>query len=117
MTALTPRGYFRSNWNIFDFLVVSISVIEFIIAVAGGALLSALNVLRSFRVLRIFRLASSYPTLQILVTVVFKTLASIRNLLIILLVFLCICSLMALHLFGFDEKPDHFVTPDWNFIV
>jgi hypothetical protein len=41
------------------------------------------------------------------------------NLLIILFVFLCICTLLALHLFGFEEKPSDFggELPAWNFKV
>lgn len=48
------KGFFRENWNVFDFLVVGISLVPH----HGG-----LAVLRSLRVLQVMRLISSLPSI------------------------------------------------------
>jgi voltage-gated sodium channel len=54
LVAFGPR-FFRSGWNILDFLVVSISLVP-----ATGAF----SVLRSLRILRVLRLISTVPRLR-----------------------------------------------------
>ena len=44
LIALSPKFYFREGWNIFDFVIVALSLIEL-----GLASVSGLSVLRSFR--------------------------------------------------------------------
>jgi len=45
--AMTPMKYFRNGWNVFDFLIVTVSLIELSLANVKG-----LSVLRSFRLVR-----------------------------------------------------------------
>jgi hypothetical protein len=59
MLALYPLRYFKSAWNVFDFIVVSLSLVEFFLAVANVSAFSGLSVLRTFRLLRILRLATT----------------------------------------------------------
>lgn len=58
LIALSPKFYFREGWNIFDFVIVVLSLLEL-----GLASVSGLSVLRSFRlvsiVLTVFRLKES----------------------------------------------------------
>ena len=42
--AMTPAKFFRNGWNVFDFIIVTISLIEL-----GLANVKGLSVLRSFR--------------------------------------------------------------------
>ena len=42
--AMTPSKFFRNGWNVFDFIIVTISLIEL-----GLANVKGLSVLRSFR--------------------------------------------------------------------
>jgi voltage-gated sodium channel type II alpha len=44
MMAMSPKYYFQEGWNIFDFIIVALSLIEL-----GLANVSGLSVLRSFR--------------------------------------------------------------------
>jgi hypothetical protein len=46
--AMSPKFYFQEGWNIFDFIIVALSLIEL-----GLANVSGLSVLRSFRLVRI----------------------------------------------------------------
>ena len=54
LLALGPR-FFRSGWNIFDFLIVSISLVR-----RPGPL----EILRALRILRVLRLLSQVPKLR-----------------------------------------------------
>jgi hypothetical protein len=57
LIALFPRQYFRDNWNNFDFMVVVLSLFSMAIGFASSGLnIPGLNMLRIFRVARIFRL-------------------------------------------------------------
>ena len=68
MIALYPVRYFKSAWNIFDFIVVTLSLVEFFLMIAHVSGLSGLSVLRTFRLLRILRLATnSFAMLMILI--------------------------------------------------
>ena len=44
MMAMSPKYYFKEGWNIFDFIIVSLSLLEL-----GLDNVSGLSVLRSFR--------------------------------------------------------------------
>ena len=45
LMAMSPKYYFQEGWNIFDFLIVTLSLVELAFASAS----SGLSVLRSFR--------------------------------------------------------------------
>ena len=47
MMAMSPKYYFKEGWNIFDFIIVSLSLLEL-----GLDNVSGLSVLRSFRLVR-----------------------------------------------------------------
>lgn len=44
LMAMSPKFYFKEGWNIFDFIIVSLSLLEL-----GLENVSGLSVLRSFR--------------------------------------------------------------------
>ena len=44
LMAMSPKFYFKEGWNIFDFIIVSLSLLEL-----GLDNVSGLSVLRSFR--------------------------------------------------------------------
>jgi voltage-gated sodium channel type II alpha len=50
LMAMSPKFYFKEGWNIFDFIIVSLSLLEL-----GMANVSGLSVLRSFRLVSIFQ--------------------------------------------------------------
>ncbi len=67
-----PWNYFKDSWNIFDFAIVVISLSEFILPVNA----SIVMVLRLVRIVRVFRLITALPKLQILVGALLKSLPS-----------------------------------------
>ena len=47
LMAMSPKYYFQEGWNIFDFIIVALSIVEL-----GLSNVSGLSVLRSFRLVR-----------------------------------------------------------------
>ena len=73
-THLHGRRYFRDGMNIFDCLVVVISVTEMVLDIIPSVSgLGPLSVLRAFRLLRIFRLARSWRDLNIIIRGMFNS--------------------------------------------
>ena len=52
---VTGRGFFRDPWNVFDFIVITLSLMP---------QTGPLSVLRALRILRVLRLVSAVPTLR-----------------------------------------------------
>ena len=62
LMAMSPKYYFQEGWNIFDFAIVTLSLVEFVTEGMGG-----FTVLRSFRLVRLTHHTNShsYPLLNI----------------------------------------------------
>jgi len=102
LIGLGAREYCRDQMNIFDGLVVVFSFVEIAInetSKNGGN--NSLSVLRSFRLLRVFKLARSWKQLNQIISTIFKSLSSISYLSLILLLFIFIFSLLGMQLFGY----------------
>ena len=65
LMAMSPKYYFQEGWNIFDFAIVTLSLVEFVTEGMGG-----FTVLRSFRLVRLTHHTNShsYPVLNIFYT-------------------------------------------------
>lgn len=88
-------GYIKDAFNVFDGIVVIISLIELAGAGAGGV-----SVLRTFRLMRIFKLIRFLPTLQKQIQVMLETLDSVMTFLGLLTIFIFTASILGMHLFG-----------------
>ncbi|KAL8566099.1 hypothetical protein ACOMHN_051825 [Nucella lapillus] len=93
--AMSPHLYFKDGWNIFDFIIVTLSLAEL-----GFSGLPGLSVLRAFRLLRVFKLAKSWATLNMLISIVARTVSAIGNLVIVLWIVVFIFAVMGQQLFG-----------------
>lgn len=93
-------GFLNDMMNIFDSLVVSISIVELTLGSSNLSALKSIRVLRAFRVLRITRLIRSLNYMKIVMAVV----SSVINefIYILLLLFLCIFiyTLLGMQIFG-----------------
>ncbi|KZS07171.1 Sodium channel protein, partial [Daphnia magna] len=116
LIAISPKFYFREGWNIFDFIIVFLSLLEL-----GLEGVSGLSVLRSFRLLRVFKLAKSWPTLNLLISIMGKTVGALGNLTFVLCIIIFIFAVMGMQLFGknyidnVDRFPDKEL-PRWHFM-
>lgn len=143
---MSPKYYFQEGWNIFDFLIVALSLLEL-----GLEGVQGLSVLRSFRLvsvnfsaimiprlfssvsyinylnkkchlfqLRVFKLAKSWPTLNLLISIMGKTVGALGNLTFVLCIIIFIFAVMGMQLFGknYTDNVDRFPDgdlPRWNF--
>uniref|UniRef100_A0A4W3HN90 Sodium channel protein type 4 subunit alpha B-like n=1 Tax=Callorhinchus milii TaxID=7868 RepID=A0A4W3HN90_CALMI len=93
--ALDPYFYFQQGWNIFDSIIVSLSLMEL-----GLANVDGLSVLRSFRLLRVFKLAKSWPTLNTLIKIIGNSVGALGNLTLVLAIIVFIFAVVGMQLFG-----------------
>ncbi|XP_053555693.1 sodium channel protein type 4 subunit alpha [Bombina bombina] len=93
--ALDPYYYFQVGWNIFDSIIVTLSLVEL-----GLANVEGLSVLRSFRLLRVFKLAKSWPTLNMLIKIISNSFGALGNLTLVLAIIVFIFAVVGMQLFG-----------------
>ncbi|MCR9257014.1 MAG: ion transporter [Alphaproteobacteria bacterium] len=89
------RDFFRSSWNIFDFLIVAISL---------APLAANLSVLRALRILRVLRLMSIVPSMRKVVTALLSAVPGIMSVAAVLGITFYVFSVLATKLFG--GSPD-----------
>uniref|UniRef100_A0A7N8Y2J3 Voltage-dependent T-type calcium channel subunit alpha-1H n=1 Tax=Mastacembelus armatus TaxID=205130 RepID=A0A7N8Y2J3_9TELE len=88
-------GYIRNPYNIFDSVIVIISVWEIIGQADGG-----LSVLRTFRLLRVLKLVRFLPALRRQLVVLMKTMDNVATFCMLLMLFIFTFSILGMHLFG-----------------
>lgn len=84
-------SFFRSGWNVFDFVIVLISAIS---------LGSGFAILRSLRILRILRLISVVPQMRLVVEALIKALPGMGSILGVLILIYYVSAVLAVKLFG-----------------
>uniref|UniRef100_A0A8C9DNN9 Sodium channel protein n=1 Tax=Prolemur simus TaxID=1328070 RepID=A0A8C9DNN9_PROSS len=97
--AMDPYYYFQEGWNIFDGIIVSLSLMEL-----GLSNVEGLSVLRSFRLLRVFKLAKSWPTLNMLIKIIGNSVGALGNLTLVLAIIVFIFAVVGMQLFGKSYK-------------
>ncbi|XP_048470348.1 sodium channel protein type 4 subunit alpha-like [Rhincodon typus] len=115
LIALDPYHYFQVGWNIFDSIIVTLSLVEL-----GLANVQGLSVLRSFRLLRVFKLAKSWPTLNMLIKIIGNSVGALGNLTLVLAIIVFIFAVVGMQLFGKMYKQcvckisDDCTLPRWH---
>uniref|UniRef100_A0A8C5WM75 Sodium channel protein n=1 Tax=Leptobrachium leishanense TaxID=445787 RepID=A0A8C5WM75_9ANUR len=99
LIALDPYYYFQKGWNIFDSIIVCLSLMEVMLTKTGG-----FSVLRSFRLLRVFKLAKSWPTLNMLIKIIGNSVGALGNLTLVLAIIVFIFAVVGMQLFGKSYK-------------
>ncbi|XP_060776239.1 sodium channel, voltage gated, type VIII, alpha subunit b isoform X3 [Neoarius graeffei] len=99
LIAMDPYYYFQEGWNIFDGFIVSLSLVEL-----GLSDVEGLSVLRSFRLLRVFKLAKSWPTLNMLIKIIGNSVGALGNLTLVLAIIVFIFAVVGMQLFGKSYK-------------
>ncbi len=99
LVALGPR-FFRSPWNVFDFIIVGIALVP-------GA--QGMSVLRALRILRVLRVISVAPRLRRVVEGFITALPGMGSVFLLMAIIFYIGAVMATKLFG-DTFPEWFGT-------
>ncbi|XP_041867645.1 voltage-dependent T-type calcium channel subunit alpha-1H isoform X3 [Melanotaenia boesemani] len=97
-------GYIKNPYNIFDSIIVIISVWEIIGQSDGG-----LSVLRTFRLLRVLKLVRFLPALRRQLVVLMKTMDNVATFCMLLMLFIFTFSILGMHLFGckFSQQQEN----------
>ncbi|XP_069395189.1 sodium channel, voltage gated, type VIII, alpha subunit b isoform X4 [Paralichthys olivaceus] len=115
LIAMDPYYYFQEGWNCFDGFIVTLSLVEL-----GLADVEGLSVLRSFRLLRVFKLAKSWPTLNMLIKIIGNSVGALGNLTLVLAIIVFIFAVVGMQLFGKSYKDcvckiaEECVLPRWH---
>jgi len=94
-----PWRYFADGWNVFDFTILALCLLP-----VGGPFAA---VLRLARVLRLLRLVSALPKLQLLVGALLKSLSAMGYVSLLLALLFYIYAVAGVQLFGRTD-PAHF---------
>ncbi|WP_421725505.1 ion transporter [Bauldia sp.] len=89
--------FFRSGWNVFDFVIVAIALVPTV---------EWLSVMRALRILRAFRLLSVMPQMRQVVTALLGAIPAMGSVILLLTLVFYVSAVMATKLFGADY-------PDW----
>ena len=100
LRSLCYRFKFFTNedrwWNIFDFIIVSVSILAV-----------QYSVLRTLRILRILRIISSFQSMKLVVNAVIKTIPSMIRITMLLSIFYYVYGVLCVEFFG-KEFPEWF---------
>lgn len=89
-------GFFKSGWNIFDFIIVTIAWIP-----ASGPL----SVLRALRILRILRLLSVVPQMRRVVSALGHSIPGMASVVAVLCLLFYVSAVLTTKLFGTHPDP------------
>jgi hypothetical protein len=106
-----PKAYIRDRYNIFDAMIVSLSIVDVCLSysIAGeddsnnGK--GAISAFRAFRLIRVFKLAKSWKKLQKLIHTIMKSLVDISSFSVLLFLLILIYVLLGMEIFA--EKISH----------
>ena len=103
MTATLPRlgTFFRNGWNVFDFVIVTVSLLPI-----NGEFA---NIGRLLRLMRILRLVSVAPQLRLIITTMLTSIPSMGHVVLLLGMLLYIYGIAGFYLFA-DVDPDRWGT-------
>ncbi|XP_055858616.1 sodium channel protein 60E isoform X2 [Episyrphus balteatus] len=107
------KEFFLCGWNIFDLIIVTASLLDIIFELVDG-----LSVLRGLRLLRVLKLAQSWTTMKVLLSIIISTIGALGNLTLILVIVIYIFAVIGMQLFSKDYTPEKFdpdPVPRWNF--
>ena len=89
--------FFRSNWNVFDFLIVAIAWMP-----ASGPL----SVLRALRILRVLRLLSVVPQMRRVIAALGHSIPGMASVVAVLCLLFYVSAVLATKLFGVNQDPN-----------
>ena len=83
--------FFKEGWNIFDFLIVAVSLIP-----AAGTF----SILRALRILRVLRMFSVIPRLRAVIQALLEAIPGMASILMVLILVYYVAAVLATQLFG-----------------
>lgn len=93
----STAAFFRDGWNVFDLVIVISALVP-----ASNGIGPALRILRVFRVLR---LVKTIPELRLIVTVLLRSVASMKYVSLLAVILFYVYAVIGVKLFGSDGHP------------
>ena len=105
------KNYLRDKFNIFDAVIVIISLVDFSIYASGvidseGDDSDIFSAFRALRLLRVIKLARQWKEFQKILTKTMKSLGEVSNFTLILFLFMFIMALLGMELFAYSVVFD-----------
>ncbi|XP_010833874.1 PREDICTED: sodium channel protein type 5 subunit alpha [Bison bison bison] len=113
--ALDPYYYFQQGWNIFDSIIVILSLMELRMTMMLSKIGPGMG-----PELRVFKLAKSWPTLNTLIKIIGNSVGALGNLTLVLAIIVFIFAVVGMQLFGknYSEQrhriSDSGLLPRWH---
>jgi hypothetical protein len=96
LIGLSPKQFFKDKFNIFDSVIVLVSVVELFFTSGSGGGVSALRAFRLFRIFKLFRTGN----LRVLLDSIAYTMGTIGNYVVLLGLFIYVYSLLGMQFFA-----------------
>ena len=93
-----PQRFFADGWNVFDFVIVALSLLP------GGG--NFATVARVARLLRVLRIVSVFPELRLMVGTMLRSLGSMTSVILLLALVVYVYAVLGYHLFS-GVDPAH----------
>lgn len=112
LVGMGPILYCRDAFNIFDAIIVGISIVELsisppsFISKTGNTNSSGISALRTLRLFRLFKLARSWKSLQNLLRTLGKSVEDIINFLVLLIIYMFVEALIGMNFFANQFRFD-----------
>jgi hypothetical protein len=107
MMGLGFRHYFTDTFNIFDCFISLAALFDLVVSAAITSInVDAVTTLRTFRLLRLFKLARTWKEFYHLLTTMGKTLKEISAFTVVLFLFMFIYSILGMEMFAYKAKYD-----------
>ena len=87
-------AFWRSGWNVFDFIIVAVGIL-----LMTGVDLGSMSKLKLLRAFRVFRLFKRIKSLNQIIMALLSAVPGVSNAFLILFIFFCIYSILAVELF------------------
>lgn len=100
-----PLNYFKSAWNVFDFVIVVVTILPHVFqpdSISSDPLLALriFRLLRAGRVLRTFLMVDKVPSLKLIVETMMRTIPALISVLLLLAVWFYVYAIIGTFLFG-----------------
>ncbi|XP_031560094.1 sodium channel protein 1 brain-like isoform X2 [Actinia tenebrosa] len=117
LIAFGLKEYCKNRWNLFDGTIVILSLVDMLLTHTGAISGAGLSVLRTFRLLRVLKLAQSWKTMGALLNTIGKSVGAVGNIIVILGIIVYMFAVVGMQMFRTSYTPDKFDGDRrrWNF--
>jgi hypothetical protein len=105
--------YFADSFNIFDFVIVAVSIFELVVGSSGGG--SSVSALRGMRLFRLFKLARGLKRMRQILHTLAVALGSMGSLILVWVMFMYIFALLSISVFAGKFRMVKTSSPRSNF--